>query len=174
MTRLSAKQVEEVIAQTAGDDVIPLVKTLRARRNVSEFKLADSMHCEVNRVRNMLYRLYRSDLVSCIRKKSKSKGWYVYYWTFKNDRLRHLFKEVKQRRLDSLREMVKREKDTNFFICPNKCMRIDFEQAVNFEFKCPECGELMTQLDNSECVRKLENEIKYLESPVKTRRKGSL
>ena len=36
------------------------------------------------------------------------------------------------------------------------------EQATDFEFKCPECGELLQQDDNTKKIKELEKEIKKL------------
>ena len=62
--KLSNKIIEEVVSEVAGEDVVPLVKALKNRKNVSEFKLAENIKEEVNRTRNMLYRLYDANLVS--------------------------------------------------------------------------------------------------------------
>jgi len=165
--RLSNKIVEEVIVEIAGPDVVPLIKLLRNKRNVSEFKLADSMKQEVNIVRNMLYRLYDANLVSFIRKKDKKKGWYIYYWTFDSKRVRYLVRTLKQKRLEKLKERLMREKQENFYLCPDKCVRLDFDQAMNFEFKCPECGKLISQEDNAEKIAAIEKEISELEKGLK-------
>jgi len=165
--KLSNKMVEEVIAEVAGKDVIPLVKFLKNKKNISEFKIAEALKKEINETRNMLYRLYDVNLVSFIRKKDKKKGWYIYYWTFNKKRIKDVVENLKLRKLDSLKERLKREKSSNFFICKNKCIRLDFDQASNFNFKCPECGALLDQEDNSEKIKEIEKEIKDLEKEVK-------
>ncbi len=165
--KLTNKIIESVVAEVAGDDVLPLVKYLKGRKNVSEFKLASSIKKEINATRNMLYRLYENNLVSFIRKKDKKKGWYIYYWTFNLKRIKDLVKNLKKERLEKLKARLEREKKGNFFLCPNKCIRLNFEQATEFEFKCPECGTLMVQEDNKERIKKIEVEIKELEREVK-------
>jgi transcription initiation factor IIE alpha subunit len=45
-------------------------------------------------------------------------------------------------------------------------MRLDFEQAVGFEFKCPECASIMQLESNEEKIRKIQDEIKSLEKEV--------
>ncbi len=46
--KLSNKVLEFVICEVAGEDVIPLVKALKTKKNVSEFKLAEAIKEEVN------------------------------------------------------------------------------------------------------------------------------
>lgn len=164
--KLSNKAVEEVIAQIAGDDVLPLVQAIKNKKNVSEFKLAEKIKQEINITRNMLYRLYHANLVSFIRRKDKAKGWYIYYWTFKPKHIKYLADDLKKQRLEKLKERIEREKDGHFFICQNKCMRLNFEQAVDFFYKCPECGQLMQQEDNNSTIIRLEEDIRRIENDL--------
>ena len=165
--RLSNKIIEEVVSEVAGEDVIPLVTALKGKKNVSEFKLAETIKEEVNRTRNMLYRLYDHNLVSFVRKKDKKKGWYIYYWTFIPRRIAHFAVDIKKKKLEKLKERVEREQNNILFICGNKCIRVDFEQATNFDFKCPECGNLLNQENNEETVEGIKKEIKKLEQDLK-------
>ncbi|MBI2147293.1 hypothetical protein HYU19_02330 [Candidatus Woesearchaeota archaeon] len=164
--RLSNKLIETVVSQVAGNDVLPLVQALKNKKNVSEFKLAESIQKEINTTRNMLYRLYHANLVSFIRRKDKQKGWYIYYWTFRVNRVRPLMKDLKKQRLEKLKERLHREKDEHFFLCANKCMRLTFDQAVDFNYKCPECGGLMDREDNEERILKIREEITMLEGDL--------
>lgn len=169
--KITNNVLKVVIEELAGEDVVPLVNKLKNKKNVSEFKLAESIKKEINVTRNMLYRLYNVNLVSFTRKKDKKKGWYIYYWTFDMKRIKYLLYQLKKKRLDRLRERLEREKNDQFFLCPNKCIRLDFEQSMNFEFKCPECGNLIEQEDNSKKILEIEKEIKELEKDLKARNK---
>ena len=166
MTKISPKIIEEVVGAVAGDDTLPLVRVLRNKKNISEFKLAESLRREINTTRNMLYRLYDVNLVYFTRKKDKKKGWYIYYWTFNDDRVGDLLKDLKKQRLEKLRERLSREKNNQFFVCEGKCIRLDFEQATDFEYKCPECGLLLHQEDNSKKIAELERTIVDIENDL--------
>jgi len=165
--KITSKIVEEIVSEVAGEDVVPLVRALRNKSNVSEFKLADSIKKEINLTRNMLYRLYDNNLVSFIRKKDKKKGWYIYYWTFNQKRIKDLMSDIKKRKFERLNERLQREKTTQFYICANKCVRLDFEQSHDFNFKCPECGQLLDLEDNSKKIKELETDLERLEKELK-------
>jgi len=168
MKKKQAKnQVESVIAEVAGEEVLPLIKFLKNKKNISEFVIASRIKKEVNETRNMLYRLYEANLVSFIRKKDKKKGWYIYYWSFNSRKIKDLVVSLKKKKLDMLKDRVQREKINKFFICINKCMRIDFDQASNFMFKCPECGSLLEFEDNTKTIGDIEKEISSLEKDLK-------
>lgn len=161
--RLTPKLVEAIITEVAGADCIPLYKTLKGKSNISEFLLAEQIDNEINVTRNMLYRLYHANLVSFIRKKDKQKGWYIYYWTFNPLQLSHLFSTLRTNRISKLQERIEREQGSHFYMCPERCMRLDFERATEFNYKCPECGILLDLSDNSQIVAELEKELSVLE-----------
>jgi transcription initiation factor TFIIE subunit alpha len=156
-----------MIREVAGDDVLPLVRALKNKSNVSEFKLAEAIKQEINTTRNMLYRLYDHHLVTFTRKKDKKKGWYIYYWTFNTSRVKEVVQTLKKNKIEKMQERLAREKSTNFFSCANKCIRLDFDQATEFEYKCPECGEILHQEDNSKTIAHLQEEIVRLEKELK-------
>jgi len=165
--KLTNNVIEEVVREIAGPETVPLVRALKNKKNVSEFKLAEDIDREINETRNMLYRLYHANLVSFVRKKDKKKGWYIYYWTFNVKQVKYLMVTLKKNRLEKSKERLDREKGADFFTCSNKCMRLSFDQAIDFEYKCPECGILMFQDDNSEVIKKIEKDVKLLEADLK-------
>ena len=159
--------IEKVVSETAGEDVCPLVKKLKNKKNFSEFKLAEALDQEINQTRNQLYRLLKHNLVSFNRKKDKRKGWYIYYWTFNLKRVRYLLSALKLQKIEKLKERLKRENEEYFFQCKNQCMRLSFEQATDFEFKCPECGDLLSQEDNTKKKEDIQKEIDSIEKELK-------
>lgn len=165
--KASTELINSIVGEVAGEDVIPLVKALKNKKNVSEFRLALQIKTEINLTRNMLYRLFDHNLVSFIRRKDKKKGWYIYYWTFNPKRVKGIAFGLKRKRLEKLKERLNRENSGQFYICQEKCIRLDFEQASNFEFKCPECGRLLNLDNNSEKIEQIQKEIKMLEKELK-------
>jgi transcription initiation factor TFIIE subunit alpha len=155
----------ELVKLVVGEDVVPLVVYLQDRKNISEFKIAETINMEVNATRNMLYRLHNLNLVTYTRKKDRVKGWYISYWTFNKRRVKDLMKDTKKEEISKLKERLEKE-ETNmnsYFMCPNLCTRLDFEQATDFEYKCPECGQLLKQQDNTKTIAHIKDKIKQLE-----------
>ncbi|MBW2973292.1 hypothetical protein KY346_02785 [Candidatus Woesearchaeota archaeon] len=165
--KVPSKLLEEVASRVAGEDVIPVVRALKNRKDVSEFTLASETKMEINLVRNMLYRLYNANLVTSIKKKDKKKGWYIYYWTLNIPRVRQLARNLMKERSAQLKERLAREKSSHFYMCPTQCIRLNFEQATDFEFKCPECGALLHEDDNTKKIKDIEKELKYLTKELK-------
>jgi transcription initiation factor TFIIE subunit alpha len=164
--RISKKIRDFVITELAGEDVLPIVEYLKGKENVSEFVIAKDLEDEINLTRNKLYRLLQANLVSFTRKKDKQKGWYIYYWTLKLDDVKFLYYDIKRKKLERLQERVKREENNHFFICMSRCIRLDFEQAISFDYHCPECGELLHQEDNEKIIREVKKDIEVLQKEV--------
>ncbi len=162
LMKITDKAIKDVVSEVAGLDVLPLVTALKDKKNISEFELARQINCDINPTRNMLYRLHNNNLVTFTRKKDKQKGWYIYYWTFNAKQIKHASNLLKKKKIEQHQERLKRERSTNFFLCINKCLRLDFEQSTDFNFKCPECGELLHQQDNSEKIKEIEKQLSVL------------
>jgi len=144
---------------------------LKGKENVSEFRIASRLKREINKIRNVLYRLYEKSLVRFIRKKDKKKGWYIYYWTFNKGRVKELMIQLLQQKLERLRERLSREESEQFFLCVNGCVRLDFEQSAGFSFKCPECNKLLEHQDNIKTIKNLREQIKKFDKQLEKKTK---
>ncbi|MBI4139610.1 hypothetical protein HY483_01470 [Candidatus Woesearchaeota archaeon] len=168
MVKLSKKIVEDVAVEVAGEEVLPLVRSIQKKSNISEFLIAKSIKMEINPTRNLLYKLYNANLVTYNRKKDKVKGWYVYYWTFNPQRAKFLFHDLKKRKIQKLEERLTRERKGFYYNCSNNCIRLDFERATEFEYKCPECGNILCEDDNKKRIEFIEREILNLRKEMQT------
>ncbi len=156
----------DVIEEIAGHDIINLVNAIKGKSNVSEFKIADKLKVSVNKVRNMLYRLDAYSLVDSARKKDKKKGWYVYYWTLDLIKLRDLAVRIKKNKINLMKERIVKEEQVEFFICPDKHIRISLENAMEYNFRCPECDLQLQREDNTKVINSLKKQIEKLSQEV--------
>ena len=164
------KLVDDFISEVIGKDVLELVQYLKKKNNVSEFKLAERFNLTVNQIRNMLYRLYAHSLVDFTRKKDKKKGWYIYYWDFYLKRALDVALSHKEKRLEVLKSLLKREETGQYFSCPDNDVRLGFEQAIEHGFKCPECDKVLVQDNNSRKIQRLMKTVGELEEEIKNGR----
>ncbi len=171
--KVSNQLIKNVVAEIAGEDSVPVAMVLKNKKNFSEFKVAQALKMEIKDIRKSLYKLLEYNLVSFKRKKDKKKGWYIYYWTFNPDMLKYLYTNLKVKKLEKLKERLEREETNHFFICPNKCVRLDFDKSSEFEFRCPECGSLLDMQENNATIRHLKEEIVRLEKEIKSEGRAS-
>lgn len=172
--RLTPKKIEEIMLSIVGEEGLPLVKELNGKENISEFDLADRVKKDIKVVRKMLYLLYNHNLVSFTRKKDKQKGWYIYYWTLLPESIKFSYIKRKKELLQRLKQRLDEENKELFFVCPNNCVRLNFDHAMDFEFHCPECGELISQDDNlgkrNSLLKKIEETEKELHGLMEVRK----
>ncbi len=166
--KLTNKKIQETIVEAIGEDAIPVVDFLKPRKNISEFIIAEKTDLEIHSVRNILYRMHNANLASYKRKKDSKKGYYISYWTFNTKRVKDVALLMKKTKLDKLGDRLKREEENVgcFFLCENACARLDFEQSSDLDYKCPECGALLTQQDNTRTIEVLREKIKELRSEI--------
>jgi transcription initiation factor TFIIE subunit alpha len=167
--RLTKQLLEDTVKEAVGEDVLRLVDFLKSRKNISEFKIAEKIKTDVNKTRNMLYRLHDKNLAFYHRKKDRQKGWYISYWTFNLRHVKDLVQQLKAQKMERLRERLAKEEKHhgNFFMCKKGCARLDFDSATDFEYKCPECGLIMLQQDNQKTIEHLTRQIQDLEKETK-------
>ncbi len=161
--RITKKLAETVISDIIGDDALAVIQTLYKKTDISELDLADLYGGDINHARNILYRMHNNNLVSFTKRKDKERGWYIYYWTLNTRRIKELAIQVNEERLDMVKKRLKREKDHIYYSCCNSCVRLDFDTAIDFSFKCPECSSLLMEDDNSQKISVLEKEMEKLE-----------
>ncbi len=165
--RLTQNKIEEITLPILSEEGMPLIKQLYGKENVSEFDLAKRTKFDIKVVRKMLYLLYNNNLVGFNRKKDKEKGWYIYYWTLIPENVRFIYFKRKREQLVRLKERLESEEKELFFVCPKECVRLNFDQAMDFEFHCPECGELLGQDEsNTKNISVIKTRIKYLEEEI--------
>jgi transcription initiation factor TFIIE subunit alpha len=167
--KLNQDKIDRLVEEIAGPDCVELVRLIiKLGKNISEFKLAEELGLIINQVRNMLYRLQKYNLVNSTRKKDKKKGWYIYYWTFNEIQARDLIMNLKEKKISNLRKKLEKETSSKFLTCSKKCLRLKFEDAIEYGFKCPECGNLLKEIDNKKEINSIKKQISLLEKEIET------
>jgi len=163
--KITNSKIFDTVREVVGEDSLKVVEFLKDKKNISDFKIAEKVNSDIHEIRNILYRLYNHNLVTYYRKKDRQKGWYISYWTFNKKRIKDLMKNLHYSKLEKFTERLKVEVANrgNFYLCPNACIRVNFDKATDFDFKCPECGVILNNQDNDKTIDFLRNKIKEVE-----------
>ena len=158
--------IENFIRKEIGPEVIPVLKILFEGPNVNEFDLAEKLHLGINGARTLLYKLVNNNLAYSIKKKDKEKGWYIYFWNFNFKHGRDLLTEVKTKELAHLKQQMGLEFKGMVYRCPDNHIEVSLEKAMELQFKCTECEQLLDHSDISKDKDVLEKEIQQLEEEL--------
>ena len=162
------ERIELVVRELVEEDAIPIVLYLIGKTRVSEFIIAHDLNLEIHRARNLFYKLLEHNVLYFHRKKDKIKGWYICYWDFNEKIIPFLVEKINASKLTKLKDRLEKESSSTFYMCKNACTRMDFEKSMEFNFKCPECGQLMEEQNNVRTVEFLQEKIKELHKQMKS------
>ena len=162
--KITNSKINEIIKEAIGEDSLKVVEFLKDKKNISDFKIAEKTETDIHEIRNILYRLYNQNLVTYYRKKDRQKGWYISYWTFNKKRVKDLMAILKKQKFEKYNERLREEElnKNNFYLCPNACVRVNFDRATDVEFRCPECGNILNHQSNEKTIEFLKSEIRTL------------
>ena len=164
--KLPSELIDDIVKRVIGAEGVEVVRALKVKRNFSEFKLAEKLSVNVNRLRNILYKLQQHNLVTSTKKKDKKSGWYTSYWTFNANQTKGLIKSIKERELLELRTRIETERGMTFFVCPNNCVRVAPQQAIDVDYRCEECNSVLNEENNELVLRNMLNRVMELEAEL--------
>ena len=151
------------MGELLGEEALNVVLYLKGKQHVSEFEVAKDFKMDIHNARSILYKLYERNLASFERKKDSDRGWYVTYWDFNPANIDKIYQNMNKLKLDNLKQRLTKEQNNEFYMCANACTRIDFYKAMDFDFRCPECGKLMNPMDNKRTIEFINEQIQDLE-----------
>jgi len=163
---IKKKEMEYVINETYGPEALPIANYLNGKKDISEFVIAKDLKIEIHKVRQILYKLLEDNTVVFLRRKDKEKGWYICYWSMNDEEIPYITRKIKTTKLNKLKQRLNQETTEEFFMCKNACTRMNFDNAFELNFKCPDCGEIMNQQSNERTVEFLQDRIKELEIEI--------
>jgi transcription initiation factor TFIIE subunit alpha len=155
--------LESVVREIGGDDAVKVAGLLDPKEETTDEAIAAGAEMKLNAVRKVLYRLYDARLAEFRRIRDKSTGWFIYFWRLKPQRVEELVINRKKTVYVKLKARLDYEQKFHFFKCEqNYCPRYTFDEAMENNFKCPECNGELRAFDNSEIIKKLSKKVKEL------------
>lgn len=154
--------LKEVILITVGKGNEEIATLLNSNKYQNEFIIAKKLGITINQTRNILYKISDNGLVLSERKKDKKKGWYTYYWKF------NVFKcldFLKKRMLDmkeKFEQQIEMREKNQFYMCEFCNTEYSLEAAMNMNFSCDECGELLVLKNDEVLIKSLKKNVEKL------------
>ncbi|RLI84902.1 MAG: transcription factor E [Archaeoglobales archaeon] len=158
----SNELIRELIERVAGD-VGLIIYSLRPRREFTDEQMSEELGIEINDVRKALFALYELGLAEYRRKRDDETGWMEYYWKINYDKQNEVLRRELLKTKRKLEEKLEMEESSIYYICINGCVKISYEEAMEYNFMCPRCGSMLEYFDTSIIVEKVREEIEKID-----------
>lgn len=112
-----------------------------------------------NVIRQIIYSLDKHKLVVFRKDIDKKTNWVTFYWKINRDFFSTYVDFKRNSIIEKIRKRYEYERSQNFFVCPRKCKRYTFDEAMELDFKCATCGQVLSMEDNSRLVEFLEKKL---------------
>ncbi len=159
--------LNELIERVAGE-VGLILYSLRIEGEFTDDQLALELGIEINEIRRALFALYEIGLAEYRRRRDDETGWMEYYWRINYEKAAEVVKRELEKTKKKLEEKLEMETSTIYYICPNMCVKVSYDEAMEYNFTCPRCGNMLEYLDCSEAIEKVREEIERIDSVLKS------
>lgn len=156
---LTKSVINKTVQEKCGDIAVQVAEFLQKNKPSTEFEISEQIDIEVNKIRKALYKMVDANIASFFRKRDVERNIYVYKWEFHKEKVKDILTSMQKEKKNKLESRLKNEKDKAFYICVNSCTRMPFEEAVEYEFWCPECGKMMVEHDNSKTIKNIKDQL---------------
>lgn len=146
-----------------GEYAVKLIEILSEKEETTDDELIQKTGMKLNNLRKVLYQLFDQNLVSYRRVRDKEAGWFKYYWKINPTGLNILLNAKKRKILTKLKERLEYETSNMFFMCSTHNTRYTFDDAMEINFQCLECGSRLDSVQNDDIIAVLKIKISEIE-----------
>jgi len=168
---LSNTLVQEILIEITDDEQssIPIIECI-LNGNTSDEKIAEETQIKLDKVRNILYKLYDAGVASYERSKDPETKWEIYNGKFDLETVTDIISNKYEDLSKEIEKSLKYEENNMFFVCKANNHRYIYEKTSIYNFVCPKCGESLEYKDNTDIIVKLLNKKAAYESIEKPKR----
>ncbi len=146
-----------------GEEGLKMIENM-PEGEVTDEEIAEKSGVLLNTVRRTLFILYENKFAIVARERDSNSGWLTYLWHLNFLDIEHQLMREKKKLMRNLKTRLDFEEGNVFYVCPQGCVRLLFDEATETEFLCPMCGEDLTYYDNSVFVEALRKRLDALGS----------
>lgn len=143
---------------------VPIIECMLEGKE-SEIDIAEQTKIKLTTVRKVLYKLNDTGITTYKKKIEPKTKSLDYYWKFHKKIVFDILAKKSKELIEEFEESIKYEKSNMFFACAIG-HRYKFENASEFNFQCPKCGDLLQHKDNTAKITELLHKKKSAESMV--------
>jgi transcription initiation factor TFIIE subunit alpha len=133
----------------------------------SDFNIAEETGINLTIIRKILYDLHSAGIVTYNRIEDPENTSDIYSWKFKQEKIREIIQNKYVNISAEIEKSIEYEEENMFFVCKSNNHRYKFENASDYNFECPLCGDSLEHQDNPEIILELLKEKEAISSMVK-------
>lgn len=157
---LKDRVVIEFLKRVGGEKAPKVIQlTLKAGNAVTDEQIANKMGVKVTVVRAVFNRLHYWGLADYDKTRDEKTGWYTYTWHILPEKIFAALEAQVNEEISELKEKLEELTRFMLFECPNKHVRIPFEVAAEYEFRCPQCSKELQPVDAEQEKQRIREEI---------------
>jgi transcription initiation factor TFIIE subunit alpha len=161
---MNDKVIRGYLMSLVGEEGLQMIESM-PEGEVTDEEIAEKTGVLLNTVRRTLFILNENKFAICRRERDSNSGWLTYLWRLDFSDIEHQLMKEKRKLLRNLKTRLEFEENNVFYMCPQGCVRLLFDEATETEFLCPICGEDLVFYDNSNFIDVLKKRVDAL-SPV--------
>ncbi|MEM0350218.1 MAG: transcription factor E [Archaeoglobaceae archaeon] len=154
--------IAELVSRVAGE-IGAILYSLGIKNEFTDDQLALELGIEINEIRKALFAMYEIGLAEYKRRRDDETGWMEYYWKINYDKAKIVLRRELEKTKRNLEKKLENETSAIYYICPNVCVKLNYDEAIANNFSCPNCGSPLEYLDNKEAIKKKKEEIANIE-----------
>lgn len=157
----SLNQLSKFVSNVSGLKGVKVVKAIG--EGATDEKIEKSTKLKVSEVRSILNQLHNYGIVEYTREKNMSNGWFTYTWKLNMERAMQNYHNMKRREYEQLRELMNSGEGAMVYKCKKGCASVQFDDALECKFRCPDCNGMLKNASNREEIKKIEQKIGVIE-----------
>ncbi len=140
--------VADYLKRAGGENALTVMRlTVEMGNAVTDEQVAEKMGVKVTVVRAVFNRLHYWGIADYTKTRNEETGWWTYTWFLVKDKIKEAVLDELKEKEDELRKKLEELDQFMFFVCPEGHVREPFEVAMEYDFRCPECGVELQPLD---------------------------
>ena len=157
-----SQNVLSMIEEVGGQDAITICQVLTTKKDITDEQIAEITELKLNKIRKILYKFNESQIATYRRERDPETGWFVYYWTFRQEGMITLVQQRQKAVLNVLQQRYDFESQNAMYTCETRCQQLLFNEAFETSFMCPTCSSLLVQIENDALLNVLQSKISKL------------
>lgn len=164
---LNYELVQDFLKRNGGEKASDVVKLCVEKKYSNDEKIGNTLKTKVTEIRTILNRLHYCGVAQYSKTRNKQTGWYSYSWKINEKKILQLLIGEIEENMGKLEKQTENVQERTLFMCKNKCSELVFEIAMQYNFQCPECGQVMNAVDEKKRIKEINKQLTELEKTMK-------